>query len=47
MAEAGLAYLASADLASVPVAAQAECIRGLARVESLHTVARSPPWLPR
>jgi hypothetical protein len=41
MAEAGLAFLAGADLASEPVGTQAECLRGLARVESLHTVARS------
>jgi uncharacterized protein DUF222/HNH endonuclease len=41
MAEAGLAFLAGADLASVPAGAQAECLRALARVESLHTVARS------
>jgi Domain of unknown function (DUF222)/HNH endonuclease len=41
MAESALAYLASADLASVPVETQAECLRGLARVEALHLVARS------
>ena len=28
MAHAGLAYLASADMASLPAAAQAECLRG-------------------
>jgi hypothetical protein len=41
MAETGLAFLAGADLASEPVGTQADCLRGLARVESLHTVARS------
>jgi hypothetical protein len=41
MVEAGLAYLAEADLASVPAGTQAECLRGLVRAESLHLVARS------
>ena len=41
MAHAGLAYLASADMASLPAAAQAECLRGLERAESLHTAARA------
>jgi hypothetical protein len=41
MAEAALAYLTSADLASVPADTQAECLLGLARVEALHLVARS------
>jgi hypothetical protein len=41
MAHAGLAYLANANMASVPAAAQAECLRGLERVESLHTAARA------
>ena len=41
MAHAALAYLASADMASVPAAAQAECLRGLERAESLHTAARA------
>ena len=41
MAQAGLAFLANADMASVPAAAQAECLRGLERIESLHTAARA------
>ena len=41
MAHAGLAYLASADMASLPAAVQAECLRGLERAESLHTAARA------
>src|SRR5450755_3442598 len=41
MAQAGLAYLANANMASVPAAAQAECLRGLERIESLHTAARA------
>src|ERR1700728_4126511 len=41
MAHAGLAYLASADMASLPAAAQAECLRGLERAGSLHTAARA------
>ena len=41
MAHAGLAYLATADMASLPAAAQAECLRGLERAESLHTAARA------
>ena len=41
MAHAALAYLASADMASLPAAAQAECLRGLERAESLHTAARA------
>ena len=41
MAHAGLAYLAKADLASMPAAVQAECLRGLERAESLHTAARA------
>src|SRR5580692_10704617 len=41
MAHAGLAYLANADMASLPAAAQAECLRGLERAESLHTAARA------
>src|SRR5580704_1029022 len=41
MAQAGLAYLASADMASLPAAVQAECLRGLERAESLHTAARA------
>jgi hypothetical protein len=41
MAEAALAYLTRTDLASVPADTQAECLRGLARAEALHLVARS------
>ena len=41
MVQAGLAYLAKADVASMPAAAQAECLRGLERAESLHTAARA------
>ena len=41
MAHAALGYLASADMASLPAAAQAECLRGLERAESLHTAARA------
>src|SRR5450755_2593735 len=39
MGHAGLAYLADADMAAVPAAAQAGCLRGLARAESLATAA--------
>ncbi|HET7014184.1 MAG TPA: DUF222 domain-containing protein [Streptosporangiaceae bacterium] len=38
---AGLGWLASADLASVPVAVQAECLRVLERAASVHTAARA------
>src|SRR5450755_926467 len=41
MAQAALAYLANANMASVPAAAQADCLRGLERIESLHTAARA------
>jgi Domain of unknown function (DUF222) len=41
MAEAGLAHLATADLASVPTAQQADCLRALERMESRHTAARA------
>ncbi len=41
MAQAGLAFLANADMASVPAAAQAECLRGLERAGSLATAARA------
>lgn len=41
MAEAGLAYLASADAGSIPAEVQADCLRRLERVESMHTAARS------
>ena len=36
-----LAWLARADLASVPVAVQAECLRELERAVSVHTAARA------
>ena len=41
MAEAALAYLASADLASVPASGQAEALEMLGRAEALHIVARA------
>ena len=41
MAQAGLAYLANANMASAPAAAQAECLRGLERAGSLATAARA------
>jgi hypothetical protein len=41
MAEAGLAHLANADLASLPTAQQADCLRALERMESRHTAARA------
>ena len=41
MAEAGLAHLATADLASLPAAQQAGCLRALERMESRHTAARA------
>jgi hypothetical protein len=41
MAQAALTFLANANMASVPAAAQAECLRGLERAESLATAARA------
>src|ERR1022692_2298153 len=41
MAQAALAFLANANMASVPAGVQAECLRGLERIESLHTAARA------
>jgi hypothetical protein len=41
MAEAGLAHLAAADVASLPTAQQADCLRALERMESRHTAARA------
>jgi Domain of unknown function (DUF222) len=41
MAHAGLSYLANANMASVPAVVQADCLRGLERIESLHTAARA------
>jgi len=41
MVQAGLGWLATTDAASMPTAAQAECLRGLERAVSMHTAARS------
>jgi hypothetical protein len=41
MAQAGLVFLAQADMASLPSAVQADCLRGLERAASLHTAART------
>jgi hypothetical protein len=41
MAQAGLAFLAQADMGSLPAAVQADCLRGLERAASLHTAART------
>ena len=41
MARAGLAWLASADTASLTTAEQADCLRALAQAESIHTAARA------
>jgi len=41
MAEAGLAYLAAADTASLTTAEQADCLRALERAGSRHTAARA------
>ncbi len=41
MAQAGLAWLAEVDAASLPAAVQAECLRGLERAESMRTAARA------
>ncbi len=41
MALAGLGWLARADMASMPVPAQAECLRGLEHLQSFHTAARA------
>ena len=38
---AGLGWLANADLASTPVAVQADCLRALERAASIHTAARA------
>jgi hypothetical protein len=37
----GLAFLNAVDAANLPAAAQAECLRGLARAESAHTAAHA------
>jgi len=41
MVQAGLGWLATTDVASLPAALQAETLRGLERAASLHTAARS------
>jgi Domain of unknown function (DUF222)/HNH endonuclease len=41
MVAAGLGWLAGADVASLPTAVQADCLRGLERAASVHTAARS------
>jgi hypothetical protein len=41
MAQAGLAFLVSADIAAMPPAALADCLRELERAEAMHTAARS------
>jgi hypothetical protein len=41
MISAGIAWLADADVASAPAAAQAECLRGLERARSAQTVAQA------
>jgi hypothetical protein len=41
MAEAGLAWLTDADTTALTTTQQAECLRGLGRLESKHTAARA------
>ena len=41
MALAGLGWLAQADVAALPVPAQAQCLRGLEVALSVHTAARA------
>jgi hypothetical protein len=41
MVQAGLGWLATADVASLPAAQQADCLRGLERAASVHTAAQS------
>src|SRR5262245_58570022 len=41
MAQAGLACLARADAATLPVPVLAECLRGLERMLAVHTAARA------
>ena len=41
MACAGLAWLAGADVASMPAAEQADCLRALEQAEAVHTAARA------
>ncbi len=40
-ASAALSYLATVDAASLPAVTQAECLRGLGRVEAAHTAAHA------
>ena len=41
MAQAGLAWLAAADAASLPAAVQGDCLAALERAESMHIAARA------
>ncbi len=41
MAQASLAFLATADTASLTTAEQADCLRALTRTEAIHTAARA------
>src|SRR3984885_15582942 len=41
MVAAGLGWLATIDVASIPSAVQADCLRGLERAASMHIAARS------
>jgi hypothetical protein len=41
MAKSALNWLATADVASLPAAVQAECLRGLEQAASVHIAARS------
>jgi hypothetical protein len=41
MVQAGLGWLAAADVAGLPTVVQADCLRALERAESMHTAARS------
>jgi len=41
MVQAGLGWLATTDVASLPTGVQADCLRGLERAASVHTAARS------
>ncbi len=40
-ASAALSWLATVDAASLPAVTQAECLRGLGRVEAAHTAAHA------
>ena len=40
MVRAGLGWLATTDVASLPAVEQAECLRGLERAASMHLAAR-------